>query len=218
MQIRTYLSAALALLGLCSTFTVTAHPHNWIDLRIEVRFDKDGQATGLYQRWLFDDYYSIAVTEGMDGDGDGAPDQTRLDELRRKVFTNLKTYNFFTHAAYNGKDITCGPVSQEAMAMRGNRLEMSFYIPFDAPHDPRTAPLSYRIFDPSYYIEMLHAESQDAIVLRDPPEGCMHSLEPPHPDPKKVAYAASIPAGKDGGNDLGQFFSEKVTIECTNTY
>jgi ABC-type uncharacterized transport system substrate-binding protein len=217
MHTRVIYIVGLALLVVLMPILVSAHPHNWIDLRVEVRFDQSGLATGLYQRWLFDDYYSIAVTEGMDENGDGKPDQPRLAELRNKVFGNLKAYNFFTNVEYDGKEVLCGAVSQKAMAMQGNRLEMSFYIPFDSPHDLRSAPLTYRIFDPSYYIEMLYAEAKDAIVMHNPPDGCMYNLEPPHPDPKKIAYAASLPVGKNGENDLGQFFAEKVTIECTNT-
>jgi ABC-type uncharacterized transport system substrate-binding protein len=97
MRARILFSVILSLLIVLIPVAVTAHPHNWIDMRVELRFDKSGLATGLYQRWLFDDYYSISVTEGMDDDGDGKPDKAKLEQLRKKVFGNLKAYNFFTN-------------------------------------------------------------------------------------------------------------------------
>jgi ABC-type uncharacterized transport system substrate-binding protein len=214
MDIRTLLITGIVLLGSLLPFTAMGHPHNWIDLRIEARFDSDGRVTGLYQQWLFDDYYSIFITEGMDGDGDGKPDQPQLEELRKTIFGNLADVNFFTHVEQAGQSLLYSSVSQAAITMRSHRLEISFLLPFESPRDPRTAPLSYRIFDPSFYIEMLHAEVKDAIVLRDAPDGCRHRLERPSPDPEKVAYAASLPANQEGGNELGKFFAEKVTIEC----
>jgi ABC-type uncharacterized transport system substrate-binding protein len=214
MEFRAVLITSLALMGMLLSFFARAHPHNWIDLRVEVRFDTNGHATGLYQQWLFDDYYSVLITEGMDGDGDGRPDHQRLEALRETIFGNLKDHNFFTHTEREGQKLLNSPVSQGAIAMRGHRLEISFFLPFETPHDPRAIPLTYRIFDPSYYIEMLHAESKDAIVFRDAPDGCRYRLERPTPDPEKVAYAASLPAGQSSGNELGQFFAENVIIEC----
>jgi ABC-type uncharacterized transport system substrate-binding protein len=214
MDIRASQIASLVLLGFWLPFSVTGHPHNWIDLRIEARFDSDGRVTGLYQQWLFDDYYSVFITEDMDGDGDGKPDRSRLEALRETIFGNLADPNFFTQIEQMSQNVPCSPVTQGAITMRGHRLEISFFLPFESPLDPRLAPLTYRVFDPSYYIEMLHAEAKDAIVLRDAPDGCRHRVERPTPDPEKVAYAASLPAGQNGGNDLGKFFAEKVTIEC----
>jgi ABC-type uncharacterized transport system substrate-binding protein len=215
MKYRTLLITFLVVLGLSAPFTVIAHPHNWIDLRVEVRFNKDGRAVGLFQKWLFDDIYSVTITEGMDSDGDGLPDRARLDELHKSVVSNLKAHNYFTHVEHEGNGITFGPVSQGAMTMYGNRLEFSFYLPFATPLDPRRSPLNYRVFDPSYYIEMLHAESKDAVVLRAAPEGCSYRLQQPKPDPKQIAYAASLPPGADGG-DLGRFFTEKIVVKCQN--
>jgi ABC-type uncharacterized transport system substrate-binding protein len=61
---------------------------------------------------------------------------------------------------------------------------------------------------------MLHAETKEAIMLRDAKKGCLYRVEAPNPDPKKVAYAASLPAGVNAGSDLGRFFAEKVVVEC----
>jgi ABC-type uncharacterized transport system substrate-binding protein len=202
------------LTGIFLPLSIGAHPHNWIDLHIEVRFNNDGLVTGLYQQWLFDDYYSVFITEGMDSDGDGKPDRSQLQALRKTIFRNLKNYNFFTHIAREEQNTPFAPVSQTKIAMRGHRLEIRFFLPFETPHNPRVKPLTYQIFDPSYYIEMLHAQTKDSIVFRNAPQGCIHRIKRPTPDPEKVAYAASLPAGQRGNNDLGQFFAENVTIKC----
>jgi ABC-type uncharacterized transport system substrate-binding protein len=215
MKISASMVAIITLLGLSISFTASAHAHNWIDLQIGLQLDQSGNVTALYQKWLFDDIYSVTITEGMDGDGDGKPDTSRLDELHKSVVNNLKKHNYFSHVEQDGKSVPFGPVSRGAMTMYGNRLEFSFYLPLATPLDPRRSPLNYRVFDPSYYIEMLHAENKDAVVLRDAPEGCKYHLQQPNPDPKKIAYAASLPPGASGG-DIGRFFTEKVVVKCQN--
>ena len=68
--------------------SVNAHPHAWIDLWIEVVFDSTGAITGLRETWLFDDFYSVYATEGMDLDKDGQPDKEPMAKL---VSVNIKS-------------------------------------------------------------------------------------------------------------------------------
>ena len=62
-----------------------AHPHAWIDLWIEVVFDSTGAITGLRETWLFDDFYSVYATGGMDLDKDGQPDKEPMAKLVREI-------------------------------------------------------------------------------------------------------------------------------------
>ena len=83
-----------------------------------------------------------------------------------------------------------------------------------APLAPRQSDIVYRIAEPTYYFEMLHAEEGLAIVLKDAPPACRYRLEPPKPDAALVAYAASLGVNESGGDGLGIQFAETVTIRC----
>ena len=204
----------LGLLGLLAFPTLEAHPHNWIDVRVEVRFDQTGRVSELRQRWLFDDYYSVFVTEGMDGDGDGSPDREALDALRDVILGNLCAHRYFTLVEQGDRQAAFGPPTERAVEMRGHRLELTFRLPLAQPLDPGREAVHYRLFDPTYYIEMVHAEADDAITLNSAPEGCRYRMEEPDPDPKMVAHAASLDAGVKGGTGLGIHFAQQVTIQC----
>jgi ABC-type uncharacterized transport system substrate-binding protein len=74
--------------------------------------------------------------------------------------------------------------------------------------------LIYSIFDPTYYVEILHAEIKDVIRLIDAPESCKHSLIKPDPNPEMVALAAGLDRNQSAGDTLGAIFADKVLIEC----
>ena len=144
-----YKSLIALVLGLVLPLGVMAHPHNWIDIQLEVSFDAEGYATGLYQRWLFDDYYSVYVTEGMDGDSDGVPDRARLDELLATMLTNIKKSHYFTQVEQGEQSIDFGTPDEGGMVMQGHRLEISYFLPFESRQLLTHAPLSYPVYDPT---------------------------------------------------------------------
>lgn len=196
-----------------------AHPHGWIDVRVELQFDTSGAVESLRQSWLFDPYYTAFATEGMDGDGDGRPDTAALAELLQVNLTNLADYGYFTEATLGGRPLAFGAPEAAASAMRGDRLEMSFLLPLAEPADPARGGLVYRVFDPTYYIEMLHAEEAPAVRLLGAPAGCDYRIEPPAPNPEVAALAAAVDRSQRAvpgfeARSLGALFAETVTVSC----
>ncbi len=70
--IRTLGPLAKALLALMLCFAAVslparAHPHAWIDLRSTVVLDAAGRVTAIEQQWLFDQFYTVFVTDELSG-------------------------------------------------------------------------------------------------------------------------------------------------------
>lgn len=205
-------AAAGLLAFLLAAPAAHAHPHGWIDLRIQVLFDAAGRAVGLRQHWLFDEFYSAFATEGMAEAPEGL--QAGIDALMRENLTNLAEFDYFTKVTSKGAAAAFGPVRETSSAIEGQRLGMSFVLPFREPLDPGEAPLAYAIFDPTYYIEMLHAEADGAITLEGAPEGCDFGIATPDPDAEWVALAAALDRTQSAGDQLGAVFAETVTVTC----
>jgi ABC-type uncharacterized transport system substrate-binding protein len=191
-----------------------AHPHSWIDVKIEVSFDAEGRATGLNETWVFDEFYTAFALQGFDRDGDGEVDSDMLAELLGVNMTALADYDYFTRVEAGGKAVRLTTATNAASRMEDNRLVMSFRAPFAAPVSVQDAPLRYAVFDPTYYIEILHAEADDSIQLIAAPNSCFHDLEPPNPNPETVALAYALDQTQSAGDGLGQHFAEWVTIQC----
>ena len=100
--------------------------------------------------------------------------------------------------------------------IRDKRLSLIYYVPFEKPVWTDIGALTYSIYDPTYYTEILHAESQGAIKLIGAPKGCSYELDPAEPKEEEVSFAFSLSATETVSNDLGQFFAEKVSVRCTS--
>lgn len=198
------LACLLVLLG--SASPAGAHPHAWIDVSVDVLFDPEGRVTALRENWLFDEYYTAAVMQK------GSP--KKLDQLRERILRNLKDYGYFTRVQAGDRPVALAVPAESSARIEGNRLLMSFTAPLAEPVDAARTALTYAIFDPTYFIEMLHEARADAIRLVEGAPGCRFRLIPPNPDPKAVAAASMLDRTQTGGDGLGVYFAEKVEIRC----
>lgn len=209
-----YFLIACCLLILAPLQPASAHPHAWADVQVEVLFDKAGSIMGLRQTWLFGDFYSAYAVEGMDSDGDGKPDQKNLDGILKENMKNLKEYSYFTRAWQGDKILKIKTVTDMSTRMNENRMEMTFITDFTVPVTRPRDHFGYSIYDPSFYIEMLHMEMEKPVLLSGAPEGCDYQLLQPNPDPNVVAQASMLDASVRGETGLGRFFAERVELTC----
>ncbi len=156
----------------------------------------------------FDDYYSVLLVE------DAAATAKDLQKILEKILNNTKRHHYFLRIEQQGAEPVLGVPEQVRIGLRDHRVEIQFRLPISAPLDPRLGDIVYRVAEPTYYFEMLHAEEGPAIVLKDAPRNCRYRLEAPRPDAALVVYAASLGINESGGNDLGIQFAETVTIRC----
>jgi ABC-type uncharacterized transport system substrate-binding protein len=199
---------AVLMTAMCFTTGIQAHPHHWIDVFAEWQFDKKGLISGVKLRWLFDDYYSVLLLD------DAAKTEEELQAILNKILSNIAKHHYFIRIEHNGAEAELGIPEQAAISVQEHRVEIKFRLPINTPLNPRHSDIVYRISEPTYYFEMLHAEEGPAIVLKDAPPACRYRLEPPKPDAALIAYAASLGIDESGENSLGIQFAETVTIRC----
>lgn len=200
---------------------VLAHPHGWVDMSIEGIFDDEGNLTALRQRWRMDPFYSQVVMEEMATVDDGTSMAERLDALGAEIRNNLATQHNLTTITLGGEALAQGDVSDTNTDYRDERLIYDFVLPLATPQPLGGRTLRYRIFDPTYYIEMVHEANEDgsrplpgALTLENAPEGCASVVVKATPDPQKVMEAAMLDKSETGEPNLGRFFAETGEITC----
>ncbi len=191
-----------------------AHPHAWIDIRVAVVFDAAGQVTALRQAWRFDDLYSSFATEGFDQDGDGVPDPANLDALVDTLLYNLEGYDYYTVVEADGDAVSVETAREVSSGMVGPRLEMRFTLPLAAPVPVDQAPLHYAVYDPTFYVEVLHDDGHAPVTLASAPAGCRTHIQDPAPSLETVSLAQALDIDETLDTEIGQYFAEWVTVRC----
>lgn len=193
---------------------LSAHPHAWIDVTVGVLFDESGAVGGIRETWLFDDYYTAFVLAELSAGEGGMPAQADIDALMRENMKNLKEYDYFTKIHRGDDTVAFAPVTEMSSTLEGSRLSMTFVIPFESKADPTGSGLTYSIYDPTYYIEMLHAEVERPIRLENAPAGCTYRLIDPIPTMEALSLASALDRSQTAEDGFGAQFAERAEIRC----
>ncbi|MFM7631570.1 MAG: DUF1007 family protein [Alphaproteobacteria bacterium] len=201
------------LLVLCLSPTPAhAHPHAWIDVQSTILFDAQGQITGLRQTWLFDEFYTEFALQDFGAGQKKTLDPKKLLELGQQNLDNLKPFGYFMFMDADATRLTFSGYRDVASDIRDNRIRLSFTLILENPVHPQKQAVSYRIYDPSYYIDMKHVD-KDGVTLRSA-SSCHATLERPKPDLAIIAMAGALDKNAKAPDDLGRFFAERVRVTC----
>ncbi len=210
------LLAVLAATLLCVGWPLIAqsHPHVFIDIKVEVVFDDSGQVTGLRETWIFDELYTAFTAGDLDADGDGEADADKLAELTALNLTNLRDYDYFTRVEVGDSRVALADATESRSWVERQRLRMTFLVPFAKPFALGQDPLRYAVYDPTYYVELLHSLGDDAVAMSAAPGGCTYAVQAPNPNPETMSFAASLDKTETAGDGLGIHFAEWVSVQC----
>ena len=208
---------ALVVGSLLASPLAMAHPHGWIDMSVRVITNDDGAVTGLHQTWRMDPFYSLVVMEELQ-QVPGTSLEQGLDQLVSEIRNNLTPQHYFTEVRIGDKPQTFGEVTEYTALERDGRLTFMFILPLTSPQPLSGQVLEYQVFDPTYYIEMVHEEEGDepspqALILNGEPD-CTLSVLPADPDPEKVLQASLLDVDEEGEPGLGRHFAETGRVDC----
>lgn len=204
-----------------SALPAAAHPHAWITTTAAVVFNAQGEITALNIAWIFDKDYSHYAIDGLDTDGDGKFSPGELMVLSDENVKALREYDYFVYARVGKAKLPWGMVDDYGMGHSvDERLDLQMVLPFVKPIDPRHADFNFRIYDPTFYIDIEFADKDPVTVIGTPPHGCKVVLLP-SPSDQRTKQTRNMLAAKprdwqpDPGEDFGSMFAQVVRVECS---
>jgi ABC-type uncharacterized transport system substrate-binding protein len=205
--------ALLALaLPLLAPAAATAHPHSWIDLESRLIFDDQGRLEAVELGWLFDEFYTAFIAEEFVTAG--IEPSAFLEQVAAENLANLREYDYFTTLEQAGERLELADVRRFETTIEGERLWLAFEVPLATPVDPAAGAISFAVYDPTYYIEVLYKEGASPVLDGIDADDCSVFVMPPTPAPEMVAMAFALDASQTGEDGLGRHFAEIATIEC----
>ncbi|WP_159084823.1 DUF1007 family protein [Dongshaea marina] len=204
----------IMLIALCMVSTLAvAHPHSWIELHTRFIGNDKGQLTALKYTWVFDEMTSSYT---LDGEDLSAKNRAKtLNRVGASIVSNMAYYHYFSYLYNKGQPVKYHLATEPHLAYDKGKLSLSFTLPIAHPLAMQGKQLELLIYDPTYYIDMSYPHTQQ--IQLDPilAKSCQIKLISANPDPKLVAYAASLDVDHKSDDSLGQYFAQRLVINCT---
>lgn len=130
-----------------------AHPHVWIDTRIEVILNDANQATGLRISWTYDDLYSLYIVGdmGLDPDWDGKLTPEEEAQLSGFDMEWIEGYQGDTYPLMQGQALGLSGPRDWTASYAGGKITSTHLRDFTVPVQVGAEPLVVQVYDPGYY-------------------------------------------------------------------
>lgn len=142
------------LLSCLAAGPALAHPHVFIDTKIEVLLNDRNEATGLRITWTYDDLYSLYIVGdmGLDPDWDGKLTPEEVTRLSGFDMEWIEGFEGDTYALMADKPLALsGPRDWTADYGEG-KITSTHLRDFAAPVPVGEVPLVVQAYDPGYYV------------------------------------------------------------------
>lgn len=211
------LTASLVAIALAMGANIAqAHPHNWIELSSRFVLDDQARLVRIEQRWEFDFYYSLMMHADLLNEF--GSEEKGLPATADDFIRNLESYHYFSTLELDDKQVDLGVPEGYKLStkMREGQmvlvLDMSFEIEQKLPIESKT--VSWRVFDPTYYIAMNHVTESNLEIVGGNATECSKTLEFPEPSEDLIDYAQSLDRSQKDTDGLGASFAETAFIRC----
>lgn len=128
-----------------------AHPHIFVETRLEIVFDGD-QLRGVRLSWTYDEFFSFLLMEelGLDPDGDGELTGAELETLAGFVLDWPADFEGDLSLSQTGEALELGPREQAALDVSEARVSEVHFRPV-AGKVTADGPIRVQVYDPFYY-------------------------------------------------------------------
>lgn len=149
---------AALLAGLCLALplprTAQAHPHEFVDIALGLRFDDLGRLAGVEVGWTWDDLTSMLMLEdfGLDPDGDGRLTEDERGQLIARFGDWPEDFDGDLYLTRQGRPVALGGPRALRADLRDGRLFVGFSRALPQPLDLGAEGLALQAYDPGYYV------------------------------------------------------------------
>jgi ABC-type uncharacterized transport system substrate-binding protein len=156
---------AVAALAVGSPITADAHPHVFIDAKVDVQLDAENRATAVRVFWIYDEFFSLSMVAdmGLDSDGDGtlsAEDTAKLSGFDMRWDPSFPGDTYVLHSE---AEVALSRPRDFDATYDGVKITSSHWRDLERPVDLTGLPLIVQVYDPGYYVAYRIAGETDVL-------------------------------------------------------
>ncbi|MBU2591221.1 MAG: DUF1007 family protein [Nitrospinota bacterium] len=127
-----------------------AHPHVFIEQKIEIIFGKQG-IEGFNINWQFDEMFTSMIIGDYDKNSNGILEENEVIQIEKEAFSNLSDFSYFTFIKIDGKVFKIKSIKNFSVSLNNNKLVYNFFIPCSVTATNDFQHIIIDSYDPSYY-------------------------------------------------------------------
>ena len=203
-----------ALFCLAAASQAGAHPHVFVDARLEVVADDDGNVTALQNVWRFDEFFTSSVILDYDANMDNQLTGKELTDIGDTVRESLAEYGYYTQINDNGEDV---PLA-EPDVIHADMMDGQLLLIFSAkPSRPikLSGHLTFGIYDASMYTAIDFQRDEDLAMIGDAFGRCKAAVMRPDPDEIISQNSDALTAAFfNDPTDMSKLFATRLDLTC----
>ncbi|MGC1505238.1 MAG: DUF1007 family protein [Sulfitobacter sp.] len=139
-------------LTLLTAAPLAAHPHIFVDTGLDLQFDEAGRLSEVRVTWVYDEFYSLLITEdrGLDPDFDGVLTKAEQADLQGFDMQWTEGFNGDLVIVQDGHFLTLSAPMQ-ATAVYENARITTTHVRQVSQDQMAGSPIEIKPYDPTYY-------------------------------------------------------------------
>ena len=113
---------------------------------------------GVKAEWVFDEMFSSMIIHDYDRNQDKNLNAGEIENIKSKLFSNLKNYHYFTYITINGKNFPVKFITSFTAVIDANRVTYTFFVPCHVKAYSREKEVKISMYDSEYYTDIALAE------------------------------------------------------------
>jgi len=208
----------LLLISMFLAAPLSAHPHIFVDTGIEVIFGPAGAPDQLRVTWMYDDFYSLLITEDLelDPDYDGVLTQAEIARLTGFDMRWVDGFNGDLEVIQGNQVVSLSGPRDYTASYADGRITTTHLRDLNG-QAVRDLPLVIKPYDPTYYTAY---DVTLPVTLRNA-QGCAARVAMPDPNVDMQALLRQLNAldadadPEDAGlPNIGAAMSNEVIVTC----
>ena len=208
-----FLGSVLAL----APVAAFAHPHIFIEARLEVVAGPDGNIKELQNVWRFDEVFSSSVLFDFDKNTNLKLDPDELKDVGNTVRDSLAEYDYYVNMSLNGKVIKVNKPDVINVDYKDGQLLMLFKVTPAEPMPLKGNRLSFGIYDPTLYTSVDFPTDKDLVTMGPAFKSCSMKVVRPDPDQVIAENKTSLTDAffnDPTGTTMTKLFATRIDAQC----
>jgi ABC-type uncharacterized transport system substrate-binding protein len=146
------------ILGTTVLWGALAHPHVFMDTRIEAAYGSEG-LSGFWITWRFDKVFTAGILMDFDSDKNERFDPGEVAVIEDRAFSNLVNYNYFVYIHSSKGTFRPSSVESFTAYMEGGRVHYRFFVPYPLPIREEEVKVNIAVYDETFFCDIGYVDT-----------------------------------------------------------